>query len=143
MGKDEKKEAERQRCLRLKRKNELTRYKAFYAYAQRKNLGLIEAFEEEQQRSKIMDSSMAPADFTCCLEQNIEAATATNFEAPILESEYLSNDQTTEAATAANFEAPMLEPEDALKTTIIKPPTMGLDAVDIDGIVAELFGIDF
>ena len=109
----------------------------------KKNPGLIEAFEAEQQRSKIMDSSMAPADFTCCLEQNIEAATATNFEAPILESEYLSNDQTTEAATAANFEAPMLEPEDALKTTIPKPPTMGLDAVDIDGFVAELFGIDF
>ena len=44
MGKDKKKEAERQWCLRLKRKSELSKYKAFYAYAQIKNPGLIEAF---------------------------------------------------------------------------------------------------
>ena len=39
MGKDKKKEAELQRCLRLKRKSELSKYKAFYAYAQIKKPG--------------------------------------------------------------------------------------------------------
>ena len=122
-------------------------------------------------RSKIVDSSMA--DFTHCLAQTVEAATPTNFEAPILGPEDLRMSKTTEAATATNFEAqmlhpedlrmsktteaatatnlkaPILEPEDLLKTTEAatatnpKPPTMGLDAADIDGFVAELSGISF
>ena len=63
MGKDKKKEAERQRGLRLKRKNELSKYKAFYAYAQIKNPGMIEAFEAEQATSKMVDQS-STTDFT-------------------------------------------------------------------------------
>ena len=68
MGKDKKKEAERQRSLRLKRKSEFSKYRAFYAYAQRKSPGLIEAFETEQATSKMVDSSTA--DFRHCLVQN-------------------------------------------------------------------------
>ena len=147
MGKDGKEEAERQRCLQLKRKNEFTKYRASYAYAQRKSPGLVEALEAEQATSKMVDSSTA--DFTHWLIQTAEAATPTNVEAPILGFEDLF--KTTEAATATNLKAQILEPEDfhILRTTEAatsknpKPPTMGLDAAYIGGFVAELSGIIF
>ena len=38
-------EAEKQRCLRFKTKNQFEKYKAFTAYAQRKSPGLVREFE--------------------------------------------------------------------------------------------------
>ena len=108
MGKDRQEKAGRQRCLRLKRKNEFTKYRESYAYAQRKSPGLVEAFEAEQATSKMVDSSTA--DFTHWLIQTAEAATPTNAQAPILGFEDLF--KTTEAATATNLKAPILEPKD-------------------------------
>ena len=92
MGKDKKKEAERQRCLRLKRKSELNKFKAFYAYAQRKSTGLIEEFEAEQATLKLVDPQQSTS---------TEQATPTNFEAPVHEPTYFRI-KTTEATTATN-----------------------------------------
>ena len=124
MGKDKKKDADRQRCLPFKRKSELSKYKAFHAYAQIKKPGLIEAFEAEQATLNMVDSSTT--DFTHWLVQTAKAATPTNFEAPVLEPT-----KTIEASTATSTD------------TSPKPPTTGLDPAGFNGFFTELSNITF